>query len=108
MDETIGTKVDPYFWRIDCGYEGIGYEIDNVKVNFNVYVYWRSDVTQYIGHYFNKQTLDENNSLVPEVVFNAFDGQYLEVPIGKGLITLEEMAELLERCRAGNSNEKEI
>ena len=34
---------------------------------------------------------------VPELVFNAFNGQYLKVSIGKGLITLQEIAELLER-----------
>lgn len=33
---------------------------------------------------------------VPELVFEAFGGQYLKVAIGKGLITLEDIASLLE------------
>lgn len=34
---------------------------------------------------------------VPEVVFDAFNGQYLKVSIGKGLITLAQIAFLIER-----------
>lgn len=34
---------------------------------------------------------------IPEEVFNAFNGQYLKVSIGKGLISIEELMELFER-----------
>ncbi len=34
---------------------------------------------------------------VPEEVFNAFNGQYLKISIGKGLITYENIGELIER-----------
>ena len=44
-------------------------------------------------------TYEEFNAIIPlpELVFNAFNGQYLKVSIGKGLITLEEIAALLVR-----------
>ena len=33
-------------------------------INLNKYVYLRSDAAQYIGHWFNKQTIDENGNMV--------------------------------------------
>ena len=149
-------------------------------INLNKYVYLRSDAAQYIGHWFNKQTIDENGNMVytevqltnvvvqqeytsawspvtyghlcyyvngmlsmpggitglinifevdpetmtidqeayledveeyglftyeefnalcpiPEAVFNAFGGQYLKVSLGKGLITWEELVNLISR-----------
>ena len=149
-------------------------------INLNKYVYLRSDAAQYIGHWFNKQTVDENGNMVytevqltnvvvqqeytsawspvtyghlcyyvngmlsmpggitglfnifevdpetmtidqeayledveeyglftyeefnalcpiPEAVFNAFGGQYLKVSLGKGLITWEELENLISR-----------
>lgn len=149
-------------------------------INLNKYVYLRSDAAQYIGHWFNKQTVDENGNMVytevqltnvvvqqeytsawspvtyghlcyyvngmlsmpggitglfnifevdpetmtidqeayledveeyglftyeefnalcpiPETVFNAFGGQYLKVSLGKGLITWEELENLISR-----------
>lgn len=44
-------------------------------------------------------TYEEFNEIIPlpETVFNAFNGQYLKVSIGKGLITLPEIAALVER-----------
>ena len=149
-------------------------------VNLNEYVFLRSDAAQYIGHWFNKQTVDENGNMVytevqltnvvvqqeytsawspvtyghlcyyvngmlsmpgattglinifevdpdtmtidqeayledieeyglftyeefnalcpiPEAVFNAFGGQYLKVSLGKGLITWEELENLISR-----------
>lgn len=44
-------------------------------------------------------TYEEFNALIPvsEEVFNAFNGQYLKVAIGKGLITIEELESLIER-----------
>ena len=34
---------------------------------------------------------------VPEEIFNAFNGKYLKVSIGKGLITEEQIGALIER-----------
>jgi len=34
---------------------------------------------------------------IPELVFNAFNGQYLKVAIGKGITALNEIADLLDR-----------
>ena len=47
-------------------------------------------------------TYEEFNAIIPlpEYVFDAFNGQYLKVSIGKGLITLDEIAALLERYAA--------
>ena len=47
-------------------------------------------------------TYEEFNAIIPlpELVFNAFNGQYLKVSIGKGLITLDEIEVLLERYAA--------
>ena len=44
-------------------------------------------------------TYEEFNAIIPlpELVFEAFNGQYLKVSIGKGLITFEEIAALLSR-----------
>lgn len=147
--------------------------------NLNQYVFLREDASQYIGHWFNKQTTDANGNLiwtkvqltnvivteeyttawspvtyshlciyvngmlsmpgateglinifevdeetmcidqeqfladieqyglftyeefaeiypVPEEIFDAFNGQYLKISIGKGLITYERLGELIE------------
>lgn len=149
-------------------------------INLNKYVYLRSDAAQYIGHWFNKQTINENGDMVnsqvqltdvvveqeytsawspvtyghlcyyvngmlsmpggitglinifevdpetmtidqekylediekyglftyeefnalcpiPEDVFNAFNGQYLKVSMGKGLITLDKLEVLISK-----------
>ena len=44
-------------------------------------------------------TYEELNSLVPmqEMMFDAVNGQYLKVAIGKGIITIEQISELVER-----------
>lgn len=34
---------------------------------------------------------------VPEVIFEAFGGQYLKIAIGKGIITHEKLEELIVR-----------
>ena len=34
---------------------------------------------------------------IPELVFNAFNGQCLKIAIGKGITTLDEIQALLER-----------
>lgn len=44
-------------------------------------------------------TYEELNSIVPmqEIMFDAVNGQYLKVAIGKGIITIEQISELVER-----------
>lgn len=44
-------------------------------------------------------TYEEFNEIIPipEIVFNAFNGQYLKVSIGKGLITYDRLRELINR-----------
>lgn len=44
-------------------------------------------------------TYEEFNALIPvsEEIFNAFNGQYLKVAIGKGLTSLNELAMLIEK-----------
>lgn len=37
---------------------------------------------------------------VPEIIFNAFIGQYLKIALGKGLITEENLASLIDRYAA--------
>lgn len=149
-------------------------------IDLNKYVFLRNDAAQYIGHWFNKQTVDENGNMintevqltnvvvqqeyttawspvtyghlcyyvngmlsmpgattglinifevdaetmtinqeayledveeyglftyeefnaicpVPEIIFEAFGGQYLKVSLGKGLITWEELETLIAR-----------
>ena len=53
-----------------------------------------ADIEQY-GLY----TYEELNALVPvsEVMFDAVNGQYLKVAVGKGIITIEQIGELVER-----------
>ena len=53
-----------------------------------------ADIAQY-GLY----TYEELNALVPvpEVMFDAVNGQYLKVAVGKGIVTLEQIGELVER-----------
>ena len=48
---------------------------------------------------FGLYTYEELNSLVPmqELMFDAVNGQYLKVAIGKGIITIEQISELVER-----------
>lgn len=44
-------------------------------------------------------TYEELNALVPvpEIMFDAVNGQYLKVAVGKGMITLEQIGELVDR-----------
>lgn len=159
-------------------------------IDLNEYVFLRNDAEQYIGHWFNKQTIDGNGNMVwtavqlvdvdiyseyttawspvtfghlcyyvngmlsmpgateglinifevdatsmqydtvsfasdiatyglytyeefaeiipiPEVIFEAFNGQYLKVSIGKGLITMDGLIALIERY-AGFFPEEDI
>ena len=42
-------------------------------------------------------TLEDFGGMIPEIAFEAFNGDYLKVAMGKGLITWEEIAYLAER-----------
>ena len=44
-------------------------------------------------------TYEEFNTLIPvtEVLFDAVNGQYLKVAVGKGIITIEQISKLIER-----------
>ena len=67
------------------------FDIDN---NTLTYINIEQDIAEY-GLY----TYEEFNSIIelPEYVFNAFNGQYLKIAIGKGITTLEEIQILLDR-----------
>lgn len=69
------------------------FEVDPVTMSYDAEAY-AADIAEY--GLFSYQ---EFASLIPipEEVFYAFSGQYLKVAIGKGLITLEEIALLIER-----------
>lgn len=51
-------------------------------------------------------TYEEFNELVPvsQEVFNAFNGQYLKVAIGKGITTIQQLTALVERYSAFFAN----
>lgn len=44
-------------------------------------------------------TYEELNALVPvpKVMFDAVNGQYFKVAVGRGIITIEQICELVER-----------
>ena len=68
------------------------FEVDSTTMQYDMDAYY-ADIEEY-GLF----TYEEFNELipVPEVIFDAFNGQYLKVSIGKGLITIEELRELVE------------
>ena len=69
------------------------FEVDEQTMKYDIEA-MQSDINTY-GLF----TYEEFNALynVPEVVFEACDGQYLKVAIGKGLITHDEIVELIEK-----------
>lgn len=69
------------------------FEVDAETMKFDAEA-MEADVEMY-GLY----TYEELNSLVPmqEMMFDAVNGQYLKVAIGKGIITIEQISELVER-----------
>lgn len=69
------------------------FEIDAETMKYDAEA-MAADIAQY-GLY----TYEELNALVPvpEVMFDAVNGQYLKVAVGKGIVTLEEIGELVER-----------
>ncbi len=69
------------------------FEVDSTTMQYDMDAYY-ADIEEY-GLF----TYEEFNELipVPEVIFDAFNGQYLKVSIGKGLTTIEELGQLIER-----------
>lgn len=69
------------------------FEVDAETMKFDAEA-MEADVEMY-GLY----TYEELNSLVrmQEIMFDAVNGQYLKVAIGKGIITIEQISELVER-----------
>ncbi len=69
------------------------FEVDPVTMSYDAEAY-AADIAEY-GLF----TYQEFAALIPipEEVFYAFGGQYLKVSIGKGLITLLEIAQLIDR-----------
>ena len=69
------------------------FEIDAETMKYDAEA-MAADIEQY-GLY----TYEELNALVPvpEVMFDAVNGQYLKVAVGKGIVTLEQIGELVER-----------
>lgn len=69
------------------------FEVDAETMKFDAEA-MEADVEMY-GLY----TYEELNSLVPmqELMFDVVNGQYLKVAIGKGIITIEQISELVER-----------
>ena len=77
------------------GIEGLFnvFEVDNVNMKYNANL-MADDIERY-GTF----TYEEFNALVPvpEVMFDAVNGQYLKVALGKGLITIEKIRNLIDR-----------
>lgn len=69
------------------------FEVDPDTMMYDV-VAMAADIEKY-GLY----TYEELNALVPvpEVMFDAVNGQYLKVAVGKGIITIEHIGKLVER-----------
>lgn len=72
----------------DVNSEQMAYDADQMREDIELY-----------GLY----TYDEFNSVMPvsEVLFNAFNGQYLKVAIGKGIIDWERIKDLISRYDIG-------
>lgn len=77
------------------GIEGLFniFEVDNDNMKYNANL-MAGDMERY-GTF----TYEEFNAIVPvpEVMFNAVNGQYLKVALGKGLITIEKIRYLIDR-----------
>ena len=77
------------------GIEGLFniFEVDNDNMKYNANL-MAGDIERY-GTF----TYEEFNAIVPvpEVMFNAVNGQYLKVALGKGLITIEKIRNLIDR-----------
>ena len=69
------------------------FEVDEETMTYDAEA-MAADIEEY-GLY----TYEELNALVPvpEIMFDAVNGQYLKVAVGKGMITLEQIGELVDR-----------
>jgi len=72
--------------------------INIFEVDPTIMAYDEDSMLQDIATY-GLYTYEEFNNIIPipELVFNAFNGQYLKVAIGKGITTLQEIQSLLDR-----------
>jgi len=72
--------------------------INIFDVDAQTMAYDQTSMAQDISTY-GLYTYEEFSSIIPipELVFNAFNGQYLKVAIGKGITTLQEIQNLLNR-----------
>ena len=72
----------------DVNSEQLAYDTDQMRDDIELY-----------GLY----TYEEFNSIMPvsEILFNAFNGQYLKVAIGKGIIDWERIKDLISRYDIG-------
>ena len=72
--------------------------INIFEVDPNTMAYDEDSMLQDIATY-GLYTYEEFSNIIPlpEIVFDAFNGQYLKVAIGKGITTLEEIQNLLNR-----------
>lgn len=75
--------------------------INIFEVNGTLMKYDEEQMAEDIAEY-GLFTYEEFNEIisVPEIIFNAFNGQYLKVSVGKGLITLDQIRVLIERYSA--------
>ncbi len=69
------------------------FEVDGETMTVNQSLYL-ADVEEY--GLFTYEEFYESYQ-ISEEIFNAFNGQYLKVAVGKGLITYEEIVRLIER-----------
>ena len=69
------------------------FEVDNTTMTINQTQYLENLATYGVFTYQEFAQLFD----IPEFVFNAFNGQYLKVSIGKGLIDYETLGYLIER-----------
>lgn len=69
------------------------FEVDAETLKYDE-IAMQSDIEQ-----FGLYTYDEFNDILPvsEAVFNAFNGYYLKIAIGKGIIDLDTLKVLVER-----------
>ena len=76
------------------------FDVNSITMKYDE-VAMANDIAQY-GLF----TYEEFNELVPvsQEVFNAFNGQYLKVAIGKGITTIQQLTALVERYSAFFAN----
>ena len=79
------------------------FEVDRVTMQYDETLF-ASDIATY-GFF----TYEEFSEIIPipEVIFEAFNGQYLKVSIGKGLITMDRLVALIERYAGFFTEEKD-